>query len=388
MTGTAVERYLRLALRLGRHDDGIVDAYFGPPELAADAEAGPPVDLPVLIAEAQALLGELPDGWVRDQVIALRTYAGVLAGESLAYADEVQACFGVRPEFTPEAVFEAAHEQLDGLLPGSGPLAERYQNWRNTMLVPVPQLERLFERVISEAQAQTRKLVDLPAGEHTVLETVQDVPWLGYNFYLGNLRGRVAVNVGISKSAIELLDLALHETYPGHQAERACKEQLLVTGRAMTEEALVLAPTPQSVVSEGIARLAPQLLLAGDGGSAFAAIIGEIGIEFDLTRALEIEQAIEPCEWAEVNAALMLHEHGEDPASVHDYLMRWGLLGPELADHLLRFLTDPSSRSYIIAYPAGLKLCRGFVQGQPERFRQLLTEQFSVTDLRRAVNCA
>jgi hypothetical protein len=388
VTETVVERYLRLALRLARHDDGIVDAYFGPPELAADAEAGSPIGLPVLIAEAESLLGELADGWVRDQVVALRTYAGVLAGESWAYADEVRACFGVRPEFTPESVFAAAHEQLDELLPGSGPLAERYLSWRNTMLVPAPQLERIFERVIAEAQTQTRKLVELPAGERTVLETVEDVPWLGYNFYLGGLCGRIAVNVSISKSAIELLNLALHETYPGHQAERACKEQLLVTGRAMTEETLVLAPSPQSVVSEGIARLAPELLLAGDDGPAFAAIIGEAGLEFDLTRALEIETAIEPCEWAQVNAALMLHEGGDDPASVREYLMRWGLHGPELADHLLRFLTDPSSRSYMIAYPAGLKLCRGFVQDQPERFGQLITEQFRVTDLQRASECA
>ena len=30
-----VERYLALGLRLGRHVDGFVDAYYGPPELAA-----------------------------------------------------------------------------------------------------------------------------------------------------------------------------------------------------------------------------------------------------------------------------------------------------------------------------------------------------------------
>ena len=30
---TAAERYLELGLRLGRHVDGLVDAYYGPPEL-------------------------------------------------------------------------------------------------------------------------------------------------------------------------------------------------------------------------------------------------------------------------------------------------------------------------------------------------------------------
>ncbi len=381
MTGTVTERYLRLALRLGRHDDGIVDAYFGPPELAAEAEAGPPVELPVLIGEAEALLDELADGWIRDQVVALRAYSGVLAGESWSYADEVQACYGVRPEFTPESVFLAAHEQLDELLPGSGPIADRHQAWRDSMLVPAARIERAFALAVAEARSHTLGLVELPEGERVEIETVEGVPWLGYNFYLGNLQGQVKVNVSVSKSAIELLDLALHETYPGHQAERSCKEQLLAIERGLTEETLVLAPTPQSVISEGTARLAPRLLLGGDAGPAIAAVLREVGVEFDLARALKIEDAIEPCEWAQVNGALMLYERGASQAEVREYLMRWGLLVPEIADHVLRFLTEPSSRSYMIAYPAGLRLCRNFTGGQPERFRRLLTEQLRVSDL-------
>ena len=84
----------------------------------------------------------------------------------------------------------------------------------------------------------------------------------------------------------------------------------------MAEETLVLAFSPQSVISEGIARLAPQLLLEGDGGAAFADVARDAGVEIDLKHALAIERAIGPCEWAQVNAALMLHEGGasEDEA--------------------------------------------------------------------------
>ncbi len=109
MTRTATERYIELGLQLGRHSEGLVDAYFGPPELAAAVDAAPPADPPLLVAAATALLDELDDGWLRDQVAGLRTCAGVLAGESLAYADEVEGCYGVRPEHTDEAVFAAAH---------------------------------------------------------------------------------------------------------------------------------------------------------------------------------------------------------------------------------------------------------------------------------------
>jgi hypothetical protein len=376
------QRYLRLGLQLGRHDDGVVDAYFGPPELAAEVQAAPPVELPKLVSDAEALLAELDDGWLRDQVSALRTYAGVLAGESWSYADEVQACYGIKPVFTDEAVFSAVHDQLEDLLPGAGPLGERYQRWRDSMLVPAERTERLFAAIVEEARSQTKRLVELPAGERIVLETVSDVPWLGYNFYQGDLCGRVAINVSVSKSAIELVDLALHETYPGHQAERASKEHLLVRARGMTEETLVLAFSPQSVISEGIARLAPQILLEGDGGQAFADLVRDHGVEIDLDRTLAIERAIGPCEWAQVNAALMLHEQGASEDEAREYLLRWGLLGPELADHVVRFITDPTSRTYMVAYPAGLGLCRDFVAGDAERFRRLLTEQLRVSDLR------
>ena len=37
-------RYVRLGLQLGRHVEGLVDAYFGPPEWAAEVEAAPPAE--------------------------------------------------------------------------------------------------------------------------------------------------------------------------------------------------------------------------------------------------------------------------------------------------------------------------------------------------------
>jgi hypothetical protein len=78
-----------------------------------------------LVSDAELLVGEFEDGWLRDQVVGLRTYAGGLAGESRSYADEVEGCYGVRPTHTREAVFAAAHERLAELLPGHQPLGER-----------------------------------------------------------------------------------------------------------------------------------------------------------------------------------------------------------------------------------------------------------------------
>jgi hypothetical protein len=383
VTQSAAERYLRLGLQLGRHVDGIVDAYYGPPELAAAVDAEPPVDPRALAADAEALLDELEDGWLRDQVGGLRTYAGVLAGDSRSYADEVEGCYGVRPVQTDEAVFAAAHEQLEALLPGDGSIAERYERWRKSLLVPAAQVERVVAAVIEAARTWTRGLVELPDGERVVLEIVRDEPWLAFCDYLGELRSRISVNVDLSMSSVELFVLAIHETYPGHHAERCSKEHLLVRGQGMLEETLAMVPTPQSLVSEGIAELAPRLLLQGDGGTALAAVVHDAGIELDLAHALAVERAGEPCRggWVEVNAALLLHDIGASEAEVAAYLERWALMTPDFAAHVIRFLTEPTSRTYVITYPAGRELCHSYVAGEPERFRRLLTEQVRVGDL-------
>jgi hypothetical protein len=374
---TTAERYVVLGLRLGRHVDGAVDAYFGPPELAAAVEAEAPAEPRRLVADADALLDELEDGWLRDQVTGLRAYAGVLAGEAWSYTDEVEACYGVRPVHTDESVFAAAHESLDELLPGSGTPAERFERWQREMRVPGERVERAIVAAIAEARAQTSELVLLPDGEGVDVEVVHDVPWLAFCDYLGDFRSRISVNVDLPLSAPELLVLAMHETYPGHHVERALKEQLLVRGRRMLEEAIAMVPTPQMLVSEGIAGLAPRLLLEGPGGHA---LVRAAGVEFDLEQALAVERVMRPCRWAEVNAALMLHDGAAD-TDVQAYLQRWALLSPEMAAHVIRFVREPTSRTYLITYAAGRELCDAYVAGRPERFRRLLTEQVRVPEL-------
>jgi hypothetical protein len=45
------------------------------------------------------------------------------------------------------------------------------------------------------------------------------------------------------------------------------------------------------------------------------------------------------------------------------------------------FLTDPTWRAYSHCYTEGLRLCRGWVDGDPDRFERLITEQVLPDDL-------
>ena len=139
-----VERYLELGLRLGRHVDGFVDAYYGPPGLAARAGAEPPRPPAELAAEAGRLVADLDAGdgvgrldagrrrWIRAQAVGLRTSARKLAGTGIGYLDEVESCYGARPALVADDELAAAHRRLDRVLPpdGGAPLRERYIAWR------------------------------------------------------------------------------------------------------------------------------------------------------------------------------------------------------------------------------------------------------------------
>jgi len=45
---------------------------------------------------------------------------------------------------------------------------------------------------------------------------------------------------------------------------------------------------------------------------------------------------------------------------------------PELSAHMIRFMNDPTSRTYVFTYPAGQQVCEAYVRGDPGRFRRLL----------------
>ena len=82
-----------------------------------------------------------------------------------------------------------------------------------------------------------------------------------------------------------------------------------------------------------------------------------------------------------VNAARLLHIEGRPRDEVIDYLQHWGLNTRQRAASSVDFLEHPTWRAYTSCYASGLELCRSYVGGDVERFRRLLTEQFTPADL-------
>jgi len=385
---SAVEDYITLGLRLGRHVDGIVDAYYGPPELAAAVAAEEPREPAHLAIDADAFLAELAAsglaeqrcGWLEDQLAALRTYAGVLAGERIGYLDEVEGCYGVRPERVPEETFARAHERLEAVLPGRETLAERMEAWRERTTVPDEKLAEAFDAIAALMREATRRRFTLPKDESFALELVRDESWAAYNYYLGGLRSRIAVNLDRPISAAFLIDLVAHEAYPGHHTEHAAKEEALVT-QGVVEEALLLVPTPQSIVSEGIAENAWDAV-ADDGlRRSVVEVLADLDIEYDMETAEAIAEAARDLRFVASNAALLLYEDGGTEDEAQMYIERWAATTPTRAASSRRFIVDPLWRAYVSTYSYGGALVRAHVAGRPERFGELLTQHVRIGDL-------
>lgn len=379
---TAAERYLELGLRLGQHVDGLVDAYYGPPELKEQVDAEAPITPGELAADADALLAELEDGWLADQVRACATYARVLAGEELSYSDEVERCYGVRPVRTSDSVYELAHAELDELLPGNGSLFERRQAWRTRYRCPGERAVAVLEDLVPFLRARTLALVELPEGERLSLEPVSDEPWWAFNYYQGDLESRVVLNTDVPTGAPDLIHLAAHEVYPGHHTEHAVKEQRLLRDRGLIEEGIQLVPTPQALLSEGIAEVGEEIVLDDEAREEAYAIVRRHGIETpDAVLARRIATAFEALRTVGVDAALRIHEDGVSVEEAERYVQHWNLVTPEQAAQSVRFVTDPTWRAYAITYSAGRDLCRAYTAGDPARFRRLLTEHVRVGEL-------
>ncbi len=221
----------------------------------------------------------------------------------------------------------------------------------------------------------------LPEGEHVEWVFETDKPWSGFNYYEGGLRSRVAINVDLPVLSLSLAHLVAHEAYPGHHTEHSRKEVGLVRRRRWQEETIFLVGTPQCVVAEGLADLAVEVAFGPGYEPVVAEHLRPLGVRYDAEVAARVRQAGEALGWVRSNAVIGLHDGGWPVDDVVAYLERWSLLPHERASKATSFMTDPTWRAYGHCYTEGLRLCRGWVAGDPDRFERLVTEQFLPADL-------
>lgn len=250
--------YVVLALELDRVKDGEVDAWFGPPELADQAQRRQ-VGLDDILADATTLATEVrtatdPGTASRRQALATRidhlAAVTALAGgtDKPAFADELEQLYGLSlPAGGTD--YSLILQELDALLPGRGSLAFRIASFRNKLVVPADRRQAVFEAALAACRRRTLAHWQLPADESLAVEWTRDVQ-AAWHEYLGGNRSRLRINPLTVALVSQAVDLACHEGYPGHHAQFVLLDN---AGELPVESTVVLLRSAGSVLREGAA---------------------------------------------------------------------------------------------------------------------------------------
>jgi hypothetical protein len=391
-----VREYLLLGLRFDRLIEGFVDSYTGDPALRREVDNEPVPDPAELARRAGELRAELPASGLSESrtqflaahLTALECSGRVLAGQHVGFVDEVAAYFDVAIEPGDPAIYREAHAQIDQLLPGGDPLADRLASYRNRDEVPPARLESAVQALSSALRDRVRTDFGLPPQETVHYEIVTDKPWSGFNYYLGDFRSRVAINADLGHRMGQLPHLVAHESYPGHHTEHCRKEAGLVRRQHQAEHTIFLVNTPQCLMAEGLADLGLPASVGPGWGPWAAEILRDLGLRMDGELAERLEEVSVGLLGVRQDAALMLHDRGADQADVQVYLQEWLLVPEARARQMVRFLADPLWRAYTTTYVEGYRLLHGWLEGRPpgqplsQRYLRLLDEPLIPSTLR------
>lgn len=384
INSSLARRYVELMRTVDVHRPGFVDGYYGPddwrPNEVRSVEA--------LQADTSSLLDEVQDlddparrHFLKAQLGAAATTLRLLSGEPLSFAEEVQGLYQLEVSRVPESHFDKVLATLYELLPGKGDLAERELALRDALVIPPKRVEEVATEILTVLRQRTLERFPLPDGEEVELRFVKDQPWGGYNWYLGDYRSRVEINLDLPLRLHDLPDLLAHEAYPGHHTELVTKEQLLCHEGGRLEHSVLLLNGPETVVREGVAMRALQAVMGEDELLDW--------LNHDLLRLAGLEAQREKVElvleaallkrglaWARGNAALMLLAEGADPKEVEAYLRRYALLPGDAAAKMVQNLTWELGRGYAFTYLQGAALVDDYLsRGEAqERFTALLAE--------------
>ena len=379
------ERYLELALRFGRLAPSMVESYVGPAEIAERVDGEPAPDREDVAQQAALLADAVRDGvadrsrraWLIGQAGGIQAACEWLDGDAVGYRELAWRCHGIKVEQVAESQFEQAHELVMQALPGPGEARERFAAWRTGQLVAGDQLINGLRALVSDLRGRCHQRWPLPEGEHVTVEVVRGQPWAGNADYRGGLHTMVSINDERPLMAWWMVELIAHEAYPGHHSEAVCKDSELTRGDGRVELCVGVFPTPQALIAEGIAMLAPQMLLGDEIEDVGAACLRPLGIEYDTAGSAAVRQAHRLLTPVRANLALMLDEGQIDVEGMYRYARRWLLEDDAYVARLVQNVCESDWPAYESCYAEGLRLCGAFVAGDPKRFDRLLREQLT-----------
>ena len=374
---TLGERYVRLVLALGQHDPDYVDAYYGPPEwrMQAEAEKRPvamiTADAATLAREIAAAipgadadeLTRLRHQYLARQLEALRARAAMLTGTRLTFDEESRALYDAVAPVHVETQFAETLAALEARLPGTGPLVDRYDEFRKQFIIQPERLDTVFKAAIDGCRGRTLEHIQLPAGESFTVEYVTGKSWSGYNWYQGHYRSLIQVNTDLPIYIDRAIDLACHEGYPGHHVYHALLEKHLVRDRGWVEFSVYPLFSPQSLIAEGTANVGIDVAFPKAERLDFErrVLFPAAQLKPELAAGYyDVLALVERLSYAGNEAARRYLNGQIDAPGAVAWLERYGLYARPRAEQRVRFIDQ--YRSYVINYNLGKDLVAAHIE--------------------------
>lgn len=358
--------YVKLVLAIGHHDPLYVDAYYGPAEWRAEAQAQG-LSLDTLAEHSADLLSRLeqarhglPCQSLRDrhyflfkQLASVAVYLKRSMGQRLSFDAESQALYDTRAPGHSLSDFSEVLAKLDNLLPGEGSLTKRFDAYRSQFIVPADRVSQVFTAAVEQARLLTKRHLALPEGEQFRVEFVKDQIWTAYNWYQGNYASLIQLNQDHPLHLERALDLASHEGYPGHHVFNLLQERELVKGLGWWEYAIYPLYSPISFLSEGSANYGLSLLMTKEERIDFEqrVLMPMAGIEGDLRHYHEVMEAYKALANLDTLVCRQLIDGEITREEAARLLVEFALYTPEKAAQRVRFYQ--ANRSYAINYHHG-----------------------------------
>jgi hypothetical protein len=376
-TSSIAESYVRLVLALGAHDRDFVDAYYGPPDWRGEAERSP-TSLDAILeraGELRASLGALPSpeyelerlrlSYLMRQLEALAARSRMLLGERLDFDRESLALYDAVAPVVPESEFVGVLRELEELLPGAGPVQERYERLKQECTIAPERVDQVFRAATEEARRRSAQWILLPEEESFTLEYVTQKSWSGYNWYRGSCASLIQINTDLPITIDRAVDLASHEGYPGHHVYNCLLEDRLVRKRGWVEFCVYALFSPQSLIAEGTANFGIAMAFPGPERVAFEqeVLFPLAGIEPQLAEPYyRVHELVQKLSYAGNEAARGYLNGTMSAEEAVDWLMRYALMSRARAQQRIRFFDQ--YRSYVINYNLGQDMVRLYVEGK------------------------
>lgn len=389
------KEYLLLGLRMDKLIDGFVDAYYGPSELKELVGNEKPLSPKNLLESCKKLQKQLIDEvFIEERVRFLEKTLGAIEaslnikiGEELPFLEKVNRLYDIKPELIDDSIFYKLAEKLDSVFQGSGTLLDRYNAFKKKHEIPIEMLDYTFNQAFKIISEKTYEVLPdlLPDSEEISFEFVKNKPWGAYNWYLGDFKSRIDINTDVPIDCITILNLVTHEAYPGHHTEHIIKEKQLYIDQKRFEHSILLIPTPEAVISEGIGNTAADVLFSDEEkGQLILENLCHDPSSEDLDEVFYQHQVLANLSLLWNNLAILAHKDGWSDDELVKYSLDFGFIPEKKIKQTLKFVRHPLWSTYIFNYSFGEALIKEKFgpHPSPKDFKMLLTHPILPSDLK------